>query len=268
MCPAKKQKQNYRNLTSRFAGRVSNLKKPKWSVSMLIHIYRKKYKINMSDFIVPSGGFKSFNSFFTRNLMPGVRKIDEGIVSPVDGTIFDAGVVDPDNKIFVKHKFYYIDDLLCGDFEDLKSYAVLYLSPADYHRVHACFDMEIDRAVYLPGTLLSVRKKTVYKKDMVYCRNERIVLSGTSPYGRFYFILVGALMVGKVKLSFDSGLQTNIKRGVMASKEYLTPVQLKKGDETGYFEMGSSVLILLEDNCLAELSGRVHEKVRMGQKLV
>lgn len=268
MCPAKKQKQNYRNLTSRFAGRVSNLKKPKWSIATLIHIYRKKYKINMSDFVVPIGGFKTFNSFFTRNLKPEARQIDDGLVSPVDGTIFDAGNVDPDNKIFVKHKFYYIDDLLCRDFEDLKSYAVLYLSPADYHRVHACFDMEIDRAVYLPGTLLSVRKKTVYKKDRVYCRNERIVLSGNSPYGRFYFILVGALMVGKVKLSFDSGLQTNIKRGVMASKEYSSPIKLKKGDEVGYFEMGSSVIILLEDQCLADLSGRVHEKVKMGQKLV
>lgn len=268
MCPAKKQKQNYRNLTSRFAGRVSNIKKPKWSVSMLIHIYRKKYKINMSEFVVPTGGFKSFNSFFTRNLKSGVRKIDEGIVSPVDGTIFDAGNVDPDNKIFVKHKFYYIDDLLGSEFDNLKSYAVLYLSPADYHRVHACFDMNIERAVYLPGTLLSVRKKTVYKKDRVYCRNERIVLSGTSPYGRFYFILVGALMVGKVKLSFDSGLQTNIKHGVMASKEYTTPVQIKKGDETGFFEMGSSVILLLEDNSLASLKDRVHEKVIVGQKLV
>lgn len=268
MSPAKKQKQNYRNLTSRFAGRVSNLKKPRWSVSMLIHIYRKKYNINMSDFVVPSGGFKSFNSFFTRNLKSGARKIEAGLVSPVDGTIFDAGNVDPDNKIFVKHKFYYIDDLLGNDFDNVKSYAVLYLSPADYHRVHACFDMNIERAVYLPGTLLSVRKKTVYKKDSVYCRNERIVLSGSSPYGRFYFILIGALMVGKVKLSFDSGLQTNIKRGVTASKEYSSPVILKKGDETGFFEMGSSVIILLEDNCLSELKNHVHEIVKMGQQLV
>lgn len=268
MTPIRAQKQNYRNLTSRFAGRVSNLKKPKWSISLLIRVYKKKFDIDMEDFIVPKGGYKSFNSFFTRKLKEGARTVNDGLVSPVDGSIFDFGVIDPDNKIYVKHRHYYIDDLISGDFENLKSYAVFYLSPADYHRVHAGFDMMIESASYLPGTLLSVGKKTVYKKDRVYCRNERIVLYGNSPYGRFCFILIGAMMVGKVKLSFDSGLETNIKRGITAKKEYLQPVHLNKGDEVGYFEMGSSVIVLLEDECLAAMKVKVNEPVRMGEILV
>lgn len=268
MTPVRKQKQNYRNLTSRFAGRVSNLKKPKWSISLLIRVYKKKFGIDMDDFVVPDGGFKTFNGFFTRNLKEGVRKVHDGLVSPVDGSVFDFGVIDLDNKIYVKHQHYYIDDLISGDFKNLKSYAVFYLSPADYHRVHASSEMMIESASYLPGTLLSVGQKTVYKKDRVYCRNERIVLYGNSPYGRFCFILIGAMMVGKVKLSFDSGLQTNIKRGITAKKDYAQPVHLNKGDEVGYFEMGSSVIVLLEDECLSTLKIKVNGTVKMGEILV
>lgn len=267
MHKAKIQKQNYRNLTSRMAGSLSNLKRPRWFVNSLIKVYKKKYKIDMEGYLTPEKGFRNFNSFFTRKLQDVDRVIGDGLVSPVDGSIFDFGTIDRDNKIFVKHKYYYIDDLICDDFENLNSYVVLYLSPANYHRVHACFDMQIESATYLPGTLLSVRKKTVYKKDRVYCRNERIVVTGNSSYGRFNFVLVGAMMVGKVKLSFDSGLKTNIRNGTFARKLYNQPVNIKKGDEVGYFEMGSSVIILLEDKCLANLNRPINAHVRMGETI-
>lgn len=267
MVNKKPQKQNYRNLASRIAGYLCNLKRPSWLVRLLIFIYRKKYKINLSDFIKPAKGYKTFNSFFTRKIKEVLRPIDEGLVSPVDGSVFDYGLIDPDNKIYVKFRHYYIDDLICSEFENLKSYVVLYLSPADYHRVHASFDMTIDSVSYLPGTLFSVGKKTVYKKDRVYCRNERIVVRGTSPYGKFYFILVGAMMVGKVKLTFDSVLRTNIRKGIYAEKKYKTPVQIKKGEELGYFEMGSSVIILLESDCLSKLEKNVSSPLKMGEKI-
>jgi len=264
----KPQKQNYRNFTSRLAGYLSNLKRPRWFVRFLIYFYKKKYRIQLSEFIVPAKGFRSFNSFFTRKLATGMRPLGEGLVSPVDGSVFDFGSVDPDNKIYVKHRHYYIDDLIGDDFENVSSYAVLYLSPANYHRVHAGFDMEIESTSYLPGTLLSVGKRTVKRKDRVYCRNERIVIHGKSAYGRFYFILVGALMVGKVKLSFDSGLKTNIRKGINSKKTYKFPVVIEKGDEIGYFEMGSSVIILLEDPCLATIKKPIQSQIKFGETLV
>ncbi len=260
--------QNYRNFTSRFAGRVSNMKRPKWSVSVLIRVYKRRYGIDLSEFVVPNKGFINFNSFFTRKLKPGVRKIETGIISPVDGFLFDFGRVSAENRIFVKHKHYYIEDLITNKFDFLKSYTVFYLSPANYHRVHACFDMEINSAVYLPGTLRSVREKTVYKKNRVYCRNERIVLSGNSDYGRFYFVLVGALLVGKVKLSFDSGLQTNIRKGIMASKDFDKSIFVKKGEEIGHFEMGSSVILLMETDILSNLKIELNSSLKMGQSLL
>ena len=263
----KQQKQNYRNFFSRIAGMVANTKKPKWCVNLVINIWKKRYKINLSEYIVPTSGFKSFNALFTRTLKPGVRPISEGLVSPVDGFIFDFGKISGDNKIYVKFKHYYIDDLICDVYDDISSYAVLYLSPANYHRVHASFDMEITDISYLPGTLRSVKPKVIYKKDRVYCRNERIVIHGKSEYGNFYMILVGALLVGKTKLSFDSGLQTNIKKGEASKRVYESSIHIKKGDEVGYFEMGSSVILFLNDERLSKIKFPLNSPVSMGNTL-
>lgn len=267
MAEPKTQKQNYRNFASRFAGYIANMERPKWLPKRLIKRFKKKFKIDLKDFDIPENGFKTFNSFFTRKFKVGVRAIEDGIVSPVDGIVFDYGHVDPLNQIHVKFKHYYIDDLIFEGIKDLRSYAVLYLSPSHYHRVHACFDMQIDRIKYLPGTLRSVREKVVGKKNRVYCRNERIVIHGKSQYGKFYFILVGAMFVGKVKLSFESGLETNIKKGEPSNIIFDEVINIKKGEELGYFEMGSSVIILLENKNLENILFNINDDIRVGQKI-
>ncbi len=264
----KAQKQNYRNFWSRIAGKLANSRKPGWFVRGFTKLWIRKYKIDLSEYIIPPAGFKTFNSFFTRSLKPGVRQISDGITSPVDGFIFDFGKITGDNKIYVKFKHYYLDDLICREYEPMSSYSVLYLSPANYHRVHACFDMKISDIYYIPGTLRPVKPKVVFKKDSVYCRNERIVIHGSSEYGKFYMILVGALVVGKTKLSFDSGLQTNIKNGVVSTKTYTTPIEIKKGEEVGYFEMGSSVILLMDDERLAGIKFPINSPLMMGNTLV
>lgn len=264
----KPQKQNYRNLTSRLVGRASNFKKPKWLIRLAIKLFIKKFNVILDDCQIPQEGFTSFNLFFTRKLKNNTRPIGNGIVSPVDGFILDFGKVNPQNKIYVKHKYYFVEDLILEDVTNLESYCILYLSPSNYHRVHACFDMEIDRISYLPGTLMSVKQKVVDKKDRVYCRNERIVVHGNSEYGKFSFVLIGALLVGKVKLSINSGLETNIKKGEYSTQEYKTPILLKKGEELGFFEMGSSVIILLENNHLEKIPHHKNDSIEMGKSLL
>lgn len=268
MPPQKPQKQNYRNFWSRMAGKLANSRKPKWFVQCLIKFWIRKYKIDMSEYNIPEEGFTTFNTFFTRTLKKGTRQISDGIASPVDGYLFDFGKITGDDKIYVKFKHYYIEDLICNEYEPISSYTVLYLSPANYHRVHACFDMKILDINYIPGTLRSVKPNVVFKKDSVYCRNERIVIHGTSEYGNFYMILVGAMVVGKTKLSFDSGLQTNIKNGVMSTKKYDTPISINKGDEVGYFEMGSSVILLMDDERLTNIKYPINSTLKVGNKLV
>ncbi|MDL2262571.1 archaetidylserine decarboxylase [Bacteroidales bacterium OttesenSCG-928-I21] len=264
----KTQKQNHRNLTSRIVGRLSNIKHPRWLVSFAIWRFKKNYDVSLEEYEIPENNFESFNAFFTRKLKKEARPLSKGLVSPVDGFVLDYGIVNPQNKICVKNKYYHIEDLIFEDVNDLKSYCILYLSPSNYHRVHAFFDMYIDKTTYLPGTLWSVNEKVVNKKDHVYCRNERIVIHGNSDYGRFRFVLVGAMLVGKIKLSFDNEMQTNIRKGECILKEYNTPVFVKKGEELGYFEMGSSVILLLEEKHLQELEIKKTLAVKVGETLV
>lgn len=267
MKKSKPQKQNYRNVASRIAGYLARISYPAFAVRLFIKIYVKFYKIDISKFIVPDKFFKNFNEFFTRQYKSSEIDIQKGVISPVDGYLLDRGMVKSGLTITVKNRDYYLTDLLGQEYKDLSSYAVLYLDPGNYHRVHASFDLSIYEIQYLPGTLRSVKTKVIYKKDRVYCRNERIVIIGDSKYGKFYMILVGALLVGKVRLSFESGLFTNIRKGIASSKKYPKPICIKKGQELGYFELGSSVVMLMEDKSLAQIKLKETHPVRFGEHL-
>lgn len=263
-----KVKQDWRNVLSRIAGKFANMKKPQFLIKFAINRWCKHYKINISDYQIPNNGFCNFNEFFTRKIKENIRPIGNKITSPVDGYIYDFGLVNHKNKIFVKEKYYSTKDLIFNDFENFKSHCVLYLSPANYHRVHSCFDMQINKVTYLAGTLFSVKERVVKKKDNVYCRNERIAIFGNSEYGKFCLILVGALMVGKVKLSFQCDLETNIKNANHIEMIFDEPVSISKGQELGYFEMGSTVVLLLENENLNNISKSKNEAIRMGESLL
>lgn len=262
-----KSKQNIRNKTSRVAGLFAEFKHPKFYVNWVIEKWKKVYNISMDEYVIPDGGFQNFNEFFTRKLKPECRPILDGIVSPVDCSIFDYGYITPLKRIHVKGRMYNVHELTNEEESDMQSYCVFYLSPCNYHRVHACFDMKINKITYHPGTLFSVKEKTIKKRERVYCKNERIILHGDSDYGKFQFIFVGAMMVGKVKLSFEKNIETNIKKGKYFKYTFDTYKEIKKGEELGYFEMGSSVILLLENNYLANIFFRVDENVKMGESI-
>ncbi|MDR2834599.1 MAG: archaetidylserine decarboxylase [Bacteroidales bacterium] len=264
----KKHKQNYRNKTSRATGSAANWTSPKWLVRYAINKFIKTNKISLSEYIVPEKGFKTFNDFFTRKIKPELRPIENGLVSPVDGEIFDFGYVNHTKKIFVKGTYFYVNQLTLEEYSDKKSFCVFYLAPNNYHRVHACFDMIINKIQYVPGTLFPVKEKSIQKNTDVYCRNERIILSGESNFGDFQFIFVGAFNVGKIKLSFDS-CQSNIKKAKITTYDYKdTPIIVKKGEEVGYFEMGSSVILLLDNENLYKAHLEIKQKIKMGETVI
>ncbi len=264
----KPQKQNFRNVASRIVGYFANISKPVFFVKIMVKLYALYYKIDLNEFEVPQNYFKNFNEFFTRKYKENTRKIEEGLISPVDGYLLDKGKVNLGQIINVKNKDYFLVDLLGHKYKNLNSYAVLYLAPGNYHRVHAPFDMKITEIKYLPGTLRPVKINVINKKERVYCRNERVVIVGDSKYGKFYFILVGALFVGKVKLAFESGLRTNIRRGIASVKEYKESIKITKGEEVGYFEMGSSVVIVMENKCLDNLDLDKNHEIYFGTSLL
>ncbi|MDD2634335.1 MAG: archaetidylserine decarboxylase [Bacteroidales bacterium] len=261
-------RRSYRNTVSRFVGRIANYSKPAILVKLYIKLYSKFYNINLNEFKIPQTGYKTFNAFFTRLVKPDLRKIETGIVSPVDGLIYDHGIIDKDRRIYVKHKFFSVAELLKKQYNKLESFVVFYLSPAHYHRVHAPFDMEITDVCYIPGNLRSVRESIVLKTEELYCRNERIVLYGDSEYGKFTFIFIGAFVVGKIKLSFEDKAASNIKKAVYNHISYDTPQVIKKGQELGFFEMGSSVIILSENDNYKKLKFPVGSELKLGVNFI
>ncbi len=261
-------KRSYRNTVSRLAGRIANYSRPAILVKIAIKLYAKFYSININEFKTPKAGYKTFNSFFTRIVKPEFRPIESGIISPVDGLIYDHGVIDKDRHIYVKHKFFSVTELLKRQYDKLESFVVFYLSPAHYHRVHAPFDMKITDISYIPGNLRSVRESIVFKTEELYCRNERIVLYGNSEHGKFAFIFIGAFVVGKIKLSFEDKAASNIKKACYNVITYDTPHLINKGQELGFFEMGSSVIILSENDTYKNLKFTTGSELKFGKNFV
>lgn len=259
-----------RRRLTRIVGWFADGNLPGFLLRSFIRGFIRKFHIDIASYDFDISKAKSFNEFFARKLRDGMRPLEDGVVSPCDGFISFSGSLREGSMLQVKGKAFNAEQLL-GDippgFLDNSSYLIIYLSPSDYHRVHAPFDMSIDKVTYLPGTLYSVGHDTLHIKDKVYCKNERMVLEGNSPYGRFYFVMVGAMIVGRVRLSFTD-LITNRKRPKKVTKEFAEPVQISRGAEVGLFEMGSTVVMICDSPVFDNISKDQGSKILLGHTLV
>ncbi len=250
---------------TRFVGRLANTRFPGFIVRTAVRIYCRIYEIDLSLFAIDLRTIRTFNEFFTRKFSPGVRRFEKGIASPVEAYYFNGGLLQTSKIIQCKGKL--IDQSKITGFDPFEkgSFATLYLSPGDYHRVHAPFDMEIQSIAYIPGKLYPVNEKSVLRVSELYCKNERVVLSGNCSYGRFYFVFIGAMIVGKTVLSFVEGWKEKIReaKGFDEAVSYT----IQKGGELGYFELGSTVMLLMEDEILDSIDLDPVARVLLGQHL-
>lgn len=246
---------------SAFFGRLSSGRVPRRVLRRAINAYIRAYKIDMSQFDIDLNQVKNFNQFFTRPLKNGARSFEGSISAFSDGFISAFGEI-KDNQLFqVKGSNYMLNDLLQENNSfQAGSFATIYLSPADYHRVHMPFDAKITSIRQIPGKLYSVNKKTVNRVPNLYCRNERVVISGNSVFGEFHMILVGAIVVGKIVLSF-------FPEPLAVNSSLIVNYELKKGDELGYFELGSTVILVMDSNHLSQLPFHPHQKIKLGNPL-
>jgi phosphatidylserine decarboxylase len=192
--------------------------------------------------------YPTFNAFFTRALRAGARVIEGGadtVVSPADGTLSEFGALDADTLLQAKGRGYSlaallgesgarVDALLGG------SYCTVYLSPRDYHRVHAPLDAALTRTRYIPGRRFSVSLATAASIDRVFCRNERAVCWFDTKWGPMVVVLVGALNVSSIS-TFSRG---EIASGVPQLWEEPAPLRVARGAEIGRFNLGSTVVVL------------------------
>ena len=244
-----------------------------------IKTFLKNFDINMSEAKEEDAlAYANFNAFFTRELKDGARIIDDeknAIVSPADGAISQLGSILGSDVLQAKDRHFSLYELLGGNSELASefingSFATVYLSPKDYHRVHMPFTGTLREMIYVPGRLFSVNQATTRQISDLFARNERAVCVFDTEHGPMVVILVGAMIVAGIETVF-SGPITPLARAVQRVEygaEQRGPIVLNKGDELGRFYLGSTAILLFPEGKVEFSAGMDAESpVQMGQKM-
>ncbi|HSN92154.1 MAG TPA: archaetidylserine decarboxylase [Anaeromyxobacteraceae bacterium] len=262
-----------KNALSRAAGALSRWRAPAPVLLAAMRAFSRRYGVDLSE-CGDLASFATFGEFFARPLRPGLRPVapgEEVIVSPVDAVVSAAGVAEAGRLLQAKGIDYRAAALL-GD-EPLAArlaggaYATLYLSPRDYHRIHFPLGGKVLGWRYLPGRLWPVNPASVRHVAGLFTVNERLVTVLETPLGLCAVVAVGATVVGRVRAFYDPAVPpTNLRGGRSERRDYASPLPAAKGGELGAFEMGSTVILLLEPG-RASLRLSPGERVRVGQAI-
>ncbi|MGA2448077.1 MAG: archaetidylserine decarboxylase [Polyangiaceae bacterium] len=244
----------------------------RWSPALeqiVVGAYARIYGISFEE-CTQSSGWATFDDFFTRELRPEARPVDPDprtVVSPADGTVETAVSVRSLGILVVKGRTYRVADLL-GDEGAQESFSdalawVIYLSPRDYHRVHAPVGGTIVRIRSMAGEYYPVNAVGTRHVTNLFGRNRRVAieLDAEGGLGRVIVVMVGAMMVGRITTIGVAGSDVPVGEHV-----FNPPVGVQRGQEMGVFHLGSTVVVLVEQarNADAVRSGGV---VRYGQSL-
>lgn len=244
---------------------------------LAIRVFVRHFRIDMSQAREPDiRAYPHFNAFFTRALRPEVRPVASGrgvLASPADATISQLGRIERGQVFQAKGHTFGVDSLLgapgAGERFAHGSAVTLYLSPRDYHRVHMPADGRLLEMRHVPGRLFSVNPATTRALPGLFARNERLVCTFDTDHGRMAVVLVGAMFVGCMETVW-AGVVTPPRGRVVRHFDYgkrNPPIRLGRGEELGRFNMGSTVILLLERPVhWAEELGPARP-VRMGEAL-
>ena len=242
-------------------------------VPSVIKIFSKLFTVTLEEARHPQPAhYKTFNEFFTRQLVDSARPIEgsaEQLCCPVDGRISQIGSINDGTVLQAKHHDYQLSDLLGGRDADCEcftngSFATLYLSPRDYHRIHMPVDGTLRSMHYIPGRLFSVAPHTVRTVPRLFARNERVVALFDTPAGKMAMVLVGAINVAAIETVWGGLITPPPGKAIKHTDYPADQPTLKKGQEMGRFNMGSTVIVVFEHAQL-RLDLNVGDPVRMGQ---
>ncbi|NHZ87510.1 phosphatidylserine decarboxylase [Massilia sp. CCM 8733] len=260
---------------TRFAGRVAGHQGGQYTTT-LIRWFVGQYGVNMEEAANPDiASYASFNEFFTRPLRPDARPLAKAdFVCPVDGAISQFGSIDDDQIFQAKGHKFSTTALVGGDAElaaqfQHGSFANLYLSPKDYHRLHMPCEGRLTRMIYVPGALFSVNPTTARGIPGLFARNERVVcVFNSKEHGAFVLVLVGATIVGSMATTWH-GLVNPPRPGVIKEWRYDDKnIVLKKGEEMGRFLLGSTIVMLFKKDTIAFNPEWAPERpVRLGEAM-
>lgn len=222
---------------------------------LLIQPFISVYKINTYEILKDVSEFKNLNEFFIREVHPSLRPIsagDDDIVSPTDGVISEIGSIDDDSTFIVKGQEYSVKTLL-GDKERARElaggvYMVIYLSPKNYHRIHFPTNAKVLDSYTIGKYSYPVNKAGLELGDNVLSYNYRQIFTLENKGLKYNLIPVGAQNVNSIITTYNSN-------------------DVEKGSELGYFEFGSTVVLLFEKDTINLVDLELPKEIKMGQKI-
>lgn len=245
-----------------------------WLKNALIRYVVQHYDVDMSEAVIEDPlAYPSFNAFFTRALKPEARPIDpEGLVSPVDAKVSQAGKINHDRLIQAKGQEYSLFALLAGDGElasqfESGTFATLYLAPRDYHRIHMPLAGTLRTMVFVPGDLFSVSEATTQLVPGLFARNERVICLFDTERGPMAVVLVGAIFVGSMETVWHGEVRGEGDAPRYWHYEGADAPRFEKGEEIARFNMGSTVIVVNVQHAVDLLEDLPGKRVRMGQKI-
>lgn len=255
---------------SHTVGHWAQKKPPRWLNQKMIETFAKTYNINVAEAEKPLDQYQSLSEFFSRKLRPGARPIEGKVVAPCDGQMIRSGFVTEGQLIQAKGRSFSLKDFVPQNpWEEnfLQGvFATYYLSPKDYHRVHAPVSGQICWAQVIPGDLWPVNGWSVRNVDQLYAVNERVAVGLETEFGFCIVVMVGATNVGSISLAFDSDIKTNERLGTSAVfRQYPEGPRLDVGDEMGTFHLGSTAVVIFDSSF--GLKPLKKESVQLGQKV-
>ena len=267
-------KRDITSAISQIFGKFANKEFPPVVQTVINRSYVSMMGLDMSEFSNPSS-YPSLNKLFTRKLVePRTFSLDaDDFISPCDSWISACGDIDKDTALQIKGMEYICNDFLGDNFSQEEKNIIengkfinFYLSPKDYHRYHMPTNTKILKAVHIPGKFYPVNLPSLNKRVNLFIENERVVLKCQAQNGKiFYMVLVSALNVGVMQVSFEPKIKTNADALKSSVYEY-EDQNLDKGDDFGCFEMGSTIVILAQKDML-ELKVKNDDNVRYGQTI-
>ena len=264
-----------RRALTRLAGFLAS-KRLGWLTRLFVRLFIQHYRVDMSEALQPDyRQYITFNAFFSRELRSGVRPVIDDhktMASPVDGALGAVGPIRHETLLQAKGRYYSLSALLAQQKRWVDCfaggyYATAYLSPKDYHRVHMPVAGRLREMIFVPGDFYSVNEASIASVDAVFARNERVMCLFDTAFGEVAIILIGAMIVGSMVLSWCGELRAQSSELVRIdySDQH---IELNKGEQLGYFQLGSSIIMLFQSgvvDCSLVDSGA---SILMGQGLL
>jgi len=266
---------------SALIGQIAQARVPSVLRGPAYRAFARAVGANLDEAELPLDEYPSLGEFFARKLRDGARAIDRSptaIISPCDGVIAARGTATAGALVQAKGKHYQVGELVADEAYGATlvdgEYVTIYLSPRDYHRVHAPFGARVLGYDYVPGALWPVNPRIAARRERLLSRNERVVIRlQLEAEVACALVMVGAGGVGNMRLGAWAGNNGIASSDYRLAGEHRSvecdDVHLERGDELGAFNLGSTVVMVFQAHADASvaLRGDVGAAVRFGEAL-